>query len=165
MIILSKAEQALDKYNEKEDYTYDFEDTRNNIRLTFDHLKIEIKEHAERERQAPWLITLIGFLFAYVPTLLKFAFSNYSGKLDIVFLTIYGMCLIITCVFFFKFIFPRERTQIDSPKEFYEGVANKYKAQGDVDESEMKTLLQESYLERLNECLEGFQKCNQIKAK
>lgn len=51
--------KALEKYNQLEDYTYDFENVRSNIRVTMEHLKVEMREHAERERQTPWIITLV----------------------------------------------------------------------------------------------------------
>lgn len=38
--MLKKINQALDKYLEDTDNEYDFEDTRNNIKLTFEHLKL-----------------------------------------------------------------------------------------------------------------------------
>ena len=82
--MLKKIDKVLDKYLEASDNEYDFEDTRNNIKLTFEHLKLEKEELVDRDHQTSWLITVLGVLVGYSPVIVKFAIGNSSTKGDII---------------------------------------------------------------------------------
>ena len=109
--MLKKINQALDKYLEETDDEYDFEDTRNNIKLTFEHLKLEKEELVDRDHQTSWLISILGILVGYSPLIAKFAISNSSTKIDVIVITIYGLCLVYSLVCVFEFMYPRQRIQ------------------------------------------------------
>lgn len=161
----NKISKALDKYNYRKDYTYDFEDVRNNIKLTFEHLKIEIQEHNEREKQTPWFLTLVGFLMAYAPKLIKFICSCKSSKLDVVLFVLYAISLLATVACLIEFMLPRKRLQIDEPKAFYKDLTDKYKADKSISSNLINTYVQYSYLDHLTECLSAFQGSNRLKSK
>lgn len=156
--------KALEKYNQLEDYTYDFEDVRSNIRVTMEHLKVEMREHAERERQTPWIITLVGFLTVYVPKLIQFSFSCYSSKVDITVMVLYAVFLSATIFCLVKFMLPRQRIQLDEPKVFYSDLMDRYKADETIDKSLVNMYVQHSYLNHLSECVDGFRECNIAKS-
>jgi hypothetical protein len=164
MSLFNKVSKALDKYNDEKDYTYDFEDIRNNIKLTFEHLKIEIEEHNEREKQIPWFLTVVGFLIAYAPKLITFICSCKSSKLDVVPFVLYAISLLATVVCFIEFMLPRKRLQLNKPKDFYKNIADSYKADENIPDKMINLYVQHSYLDHLEDCLSAFQRSNRLKS-
>lgn len=163
--MLKKINQALDKYLEETDDEYDFEDTRNNIKLTFEHLKLEKEELVDRDHQTSWLISILGILVGYSPLIAKFAISNSSTKIDVIVITIYGLCLVYSLVCVFEFMYPRQRIQLDPPRVFYYQLLNQYRADDDISDDQVSAYVRANYLGHLSKCLDDLQKCNAIKAK
>ena len=134
--MLKKINQALDKYLEETDDEYDFEDTRNNIKLTFEHLKLEKEELMDRDHQTSCLITILGILAGYSPLIAKFAISDNSTKVDIIIIVLYFLCLIYSLVSVFEFMYPRQRTQLNPPRVFYDQLLNQYRADDDISDED-----------------------------
>lgn len=163
--MLKKINQALDKYLEETDDEYDFEDTRNNIKLTFEHLKLEKEELMDRDHQTSCLITILGILAGYSPLIAKFAISDNSTKVDIIIIVLYFLCLIYSLVSVFEFMYPRQRTQLDPPYVFYDHVLNQYKADDSIGRDQISAYVRVNYLNHLSKCLDDLQKCNVTKGK
>jgi hypothetical protein len=161
--MVNKITKALNKYIDNNDYTYDFQDARSNIKMTMEHLKIEIEEHDQRERQTPWLLTLFGALVAYLPKLISFIMSTYSSKLDVFIFMIYFICLSVCIFCLIKFMWPRNRIQLENPRKFYNDLLEKYKADNE-DKELINKYIQHSYLSHLCDCLDSFKTCNLIKS-
>lgn len=119
MKLLDKASKALDKYNGSDDHLYDFEDVRSNIKVTLEHIRIELNEHQQREQQTPWMLTMFGFLVAYAPKLFQFIASPSSSKIDVAIFTLYIVLLVGTVVCLIEFMIPRKRLQLNPPRVFY----------------------------------------------
>lgn len=163
--MLKKIDKVLDKYLEANDNEYDFEDTRNNIKLTFEHLKLEKEELEDRDHQTSWLITILGVLVGYSPVIAKFAIDNSSTKVDIIVITIYGLCLVYSLICVIEFMYPRQRTQLNPPRVFYDQLLNQYRADDDISDDQVSAYVRANYLSHLSKCLDDLQKCNVIKAK
>lgn len=151
--------KALEKYTNSVREDYNFQDVVFLIKQTEKQIQEQQKMLLSKRRQMPLLLTLLSCLFIYMPKI--FAFVKHAVVIEwyewVVF-SFYLILLILSVVFFYGAIFPKEIPHRYLPSQFYDDIFKEYKEKG-LDDVEANQGVQYTYLSYLEDILIQYLNC------